>query len=73
MNHDTLLDAARRAPRLAGRGLIKAYRLTLSPLVGFLLAVPALAFAIALRRGGPPPDRETAAAAAEPVIGAELA
>jgi O-antigen/teichoic acid export membrane protein len=32
-----------------------------------------LAFAIALRRGGAPPDRETAAAAAEPVIGAELA
>ena len=25
----------RRSPRLAGRGLIKAYRLTLSPLIGF--------------------------------------
>ena len=30
-----LFDASRRAPRLAGRGLIKAYRYTLSPLVGF--------------------------------------
>ena len=28
-------DFCRRAPRLAGRGLIKAYRYTLSPLVGF--------------------------------------
>jgi uncharacterized protein len=26
---------ARRLPRLAGRGLVKAYRYTLSPLVGF--------------------------------------
>ena len=34
-NLDPLFDAARRAPRLAGRGLIKGYRLTLSPLVGF--------------------------------------
>jgi uncharacterized protein len=32
---DSLFDASRRAPRLAGRGLIKAYRYTLSPLVGF--------------------------------------
>jgi uncharacterized protein len=32
---DTLFDASRRAPRLAGRGLIKAYQYTLSPLVGF--------------------------------------
>ena len=29
------LDAVLRAPRLAGRGLIQAYRHTLSPLVGF--------------------------------------
>jgi uncharacterized protein len=32
---DQLFDTSRRAPRLAGRGLIKAYRLTLSPMVGF--------------------------------------
>jgi len=31
----SLCEAARDAPRLAGRGLIKAYRYTLSPLVGF--------------------------------------
>ena len=31
----TVADLCRRAPRLAGRGLIKAYRYTLSPLVGF--------------------------------------
>src|ERR1700754_2557336 len=30
-----LFDQSRRAPRLAGRGLIKIYRYTLSPLVGF--------------------------------------
>ncbi|MGH8735580.1 MAG: membrane protein insertion efficiency factor YidD, partial [Burkholderiales bacterium] len=30
-----LFDHSRRAPRLAGRGLVKAYRYTLSPLVGF--------------------------------------
>jgi putative membrane protein insertion efficiency factor len=30
-----MLDAANRLPRLAGRGLVKAYRYTLSPLVGF--------------------------------------
>jgi putative membrane protein insertion efficiency factor len=30
-----LFDASRRAPRLAGRGLIKVYRYTLSPLVGY--------------------------------------
>ena len=30
-----LFEQSRRAPRLAGRGLIKAYRYTLSPLVGF--------------------------------------
>jgi uncharacterized protein len=35
MNIGGLLDATRHAPRLAGRGLIRAYRLTLSPLVGF--------------------------------------
>jgi uncharacterized protein len=35
MSIDTLFDASLRAPRLAGRGLIKAYRYTLSPLVGF--------------------------------------
>ena len=32
---DHLFDASRKAPRLAGRGLIKVYRYTLSPLVGF--------------------------------------
>jgi putative membrane protein insertion efficiency factor len=31
----SLLDAVTRAPRLAGRGLIQAYRHTLSPLVGW--------------------------------------
>ena len=35
MSLEELFDASRRAPRLAGRGLIKAYRYTLSPLVGF--------------------------------------
>ena len=30
-----LVDAVTRAPRLAGRGLIQAYRHTLSPLIGF--------------------------------------
>jgi putative membrane protein insertion efficiency factor len=30
-----LPETVREAPRLAGRGLIKAYRYTLSPLVGF--------------------------------------
>jgi putative membrane protein insertion efficiency factor len=35
LSHDTLFDASRRAPRLAGRGLIKVYRYTLSPLVGY--------------------------------------
>ena len=35
MNLDTLFDHSRRAPRLAGRGLIKIYRYTLSPLVGY--------------------------------------
>ena len=30
-----LLDAVTRAPRLAGRGLIQAYRHTLSPLIGW--------------------------------------
>jgi putative membrane protein insertion efficiency factor len=30
-----LLDAARRAPRRAGTGLVKLYRYTLSPLVGW--------------------------------------
>jgi putative membrane protein insertion efficiency factor len=32
---DALFDASRKAPRLFGRGLIKAYRLTLSPFIGF--------------------------------------
>src|SRR3954463_893793 len=31
----TLFDRSRRVPRLAGRGLIKVYRYTLSPLVGY--------------------------------------
>ncbi|HXW42186.1 MAG TPA: membrane protein insertion efficiency factor YidD [Xanthobacteraceae bacterium] len=35
MSLDQLFEASRRAPRLAGRGLVKAYRYTLSPLVGF--------------------------------------
>jgi len=35
MSLDQLFNTSRRAPRLAGRGLIKAYRYTLSPLVGF--------------------------------------
>ena len=38
MNLDNLFDASRHvshAPRLVGRGLIRAYRYTLSPLVGF--------------------------------------
>jgi putative membrane protein insertion efficiency factor len=35
MNLDRLFDAASLAPRLAGRGLVAAYRYTLSPLVGF--------------------------------------
>ena len=35
MNLAGLFDQSRRAPRLAGRGLIKAYRYTLSPLVGY--------------------------------------
>jgi putative membrane protein insertion efficiency factor len=32
---DHLFDASKKAPRLAGRGAIKLYRHTLSPLVGF--------------------------------------
>jgi len=38
MKLDDLFDASRHvshAPRLAGRGLIRAYRYTLSPLIGF--------------------------------------
>jgi uncharacterized protein len=35
MSLDQLFDASRRAPRLAARGLVKAYRYTLSPLIGF--------------------------------------
>jgi uncharacterized protein len=35
MSLDHLFDTSRRAPRFAGRSLIKAYRYTLSPLVGF--------------------------------------
>jgi hypothetical protein len=36
------LDVVLRAPRLAGRGLIQAYRHTLSPLIGLDLVPPAL-------------------------------
>src|SRR5436309_6668476 len=35
MNLDNLFDQSSRAPRRAGRGLVKVYRYTLSPLVGF--------------------------------------
>jgi putative membrane protein insertion efficiency factor len=35
MDLGTLFDQSSRAPRLAGRSLVKAYRYTLSPLVGF--------------------------------------
>ncbi len=35
MDLHALFDVAARSPRLAGRSLVKAYRLTLSPLVGF--------------------------------------
>ncbi|HEX2656287.1 MAG TPA: membrane protein insertion efficiency factor YidD [Xanthobacteraceae bacterium] len=35
MKLDTLFEMARHIPRNGGRGLIKIYRLTLSPLVGF--------------------------------------
>ena len=35
MTLDDLFDASRRSPRLAGRGVVKIYRLTLSPLIGF--------------------------------------
>src|SRR5437660_1476044 len=35
MNLDALFEAARRGPRQAGRGLVRLYRYTLSPLVGF--------------------------------------
>jgi uncharacterized protein len=35
MSFDALFDASRRAPRLAGQGLIKVYRHTLSPLIGY--------------------------------------
>ncbi|HEX4410005.1 MAG TPA: membrane protein insertion efficiency factor YidD [Xanthobacteraceae bacterium] len=35
MTLDALFDASRKTPRLAGRGLIKVYRYTLSPLVGY--------------------------------------
>jgi uncharacterized protein len=35
MSLDAFFESSRSAPRLAGRGLIKAYRYTLSPLVGF--------------------------------------
>jgi putative membrane protein insertion efficiency factor len=35
LDRDGLFDAARRAPRHAGRGLVRLYRYTLSPLVGF--------------------------------------
>jgi uncharacterized protein len=32
---DEVFALSRRAPRLAGRGLVKAYRYSLSPLIGF--------------------------------------
>lgn len=35
MKFDDLFGALRHAPRLVGRGLIWAYRVTLSPLIGF--------------------------------------
>jgi putative membrane protein insertion efficiency factor len=35
MDSVSVLDAARRAPRLMGQALIRLYRYTLSPLVGF--------------------------------------
>ncbi|MGD0025256.1 MAG: membrane protein insertion efficiency factor YidD [Xanthobacteraceae bacterium] len=35
MHLDTLFDASRHAPRRFGRGLLKIYRYTLSPLIGF--------------------------------------
>jgi uncharacterized protein len=35
MSHNFLFDASRHAPRLFARGLVKVYRYTLSPLVGF--------------------------------------
>ena len=34
MSLDEIFDTSRRAPRLAARGAIKAYRTTLSPLIG---------------------------------------
>lgn len=35
MSLGALFDASRRAPRLAGRAMIKLYRYSLSPLVGY--------------------------------------
>ncbi len=35
MSLDALFDASRKAPRLLGRGLVKTYRYTLSPLIGY--------------------------------------
>ncbi len=35
MKLDALFDAAAKSPRLAGRGLVKAYRYTFSALAGF--------------------------------------
>ena len=35
MSLNSLFDASRKTPRLFGRGLIKVYRYTFSPLVGF--------------------------------------
>jgi uncharacterized protein len=35
MHSASMLDAARRLPRRMGQGLIRLYRYTLSPLVGF--------------------------------------
>jgi putative membrane protein insertion efficiency factor len=35
MNLNAIFDQSARVPRLAGRTLVKAYRYTLSPLIGF--------------------------------------
>jgi len=35
MNRAAVVDALRRTPRIAGQGLIRVYRYTFSPLVGF--------------------------------------
>jgi uncharacterized protein len=35
MSLDSLFNASRQAPRLFGRGVVKVYRVTLSPLIGY--------------------------------------